>query len=270
MLYYLYGPDSYRKGGKLREILGTYKKKHEHSDIFTANLEENPDVWKDAARFARQPSMFTDSKVIVVFESGVPEDKEWKKFLKDYADSKRAFRMVSDISATKAAFRFLIERAEKAQEFAELTGAPLVAFIKEEAASRDLEFDVSSIKLFAAHIEAQKECRSWSVISELEEMRLLGVSKISSEIINKYFDYSGKDEVYSASRKILNSLSLPLRLAALEKMFFQNEAPAYVFNSLGFQAYGRDAAELAKYDVLVKSGKIEYEEALLDFVLRKR
>ena len=56
------------------------------------------------------------------------------------------------------------------------------------------------------------------------------------------------------------------RLTALERMFAENEPPAKVFNIIAYQLPGR-LEEMAAYDLAVKSGKMDYEEALLDLVL---
>ena len=57
------------------------------------------------------------------------------------------------------------------------------------------------------------------------------------------------------------------RLYALEKVFASQEPAAKIFNILAAQA-GELTPRFAEYDIEIKSGKLEYEEVLLDLVLR--
>ena len=78
MIYFLYGPDSYRRNQKLKSSLEGYKNKYPTGDIMAVDLEENPDDWAKARDFLNQPSMFVDSKVLIVKESGEAPEKEEK------------------------------------------------------------------------------------------------------------------------------------------------------------------------------------------------
>jgi len=83
-------------------------------------------------------------------------------------------------------------------------------------------------------------------IEKLDKIRRLGVNP-----------YPYKFEQKDFSKK----------LVILEQLFLQKEEPARLFNSLVYQVRGNDILRLADYDVSVKSGGLEYEEALLDFVI---
>ena len=82
MIYCFYGSDSYRRGKKLREVLGAYKKKYVNIDILEVDLEEDPERWVDARDFLSQPSMFVDSKILLVRQSGFVDIVGWVKMLK--------------------------------------------------------------------------------------------------------------------------------------------------------------------------------------------
>jgi DNA polymerase III delta subunit len=267
MVYYLYGSDSYRRSEKLREILNAYRAKHKYADMRVFDLDHNPDEWRDASYFAGQPSMFEDAKVLVVYESGsATEEKPWKEFLKNVCARKDVFLFISDTKKPKTAFSFLLKDAEKVQEFNELVGRELSSFVKKEAEKRRVAFSPDAFNIFIQNIESSIE-PSWRAISELEIFSLLGVSKISISDLRTYSNMSKRREVFAEARAIISANGIGKKLEALERLLLQNEAPAYIFNSIGFQSKGPDAEKLAGYDVSVKSGKLEYEEALLDFVL---
>ncbi len=267
MVYYLYGPDSYRRGEKLREILNAYRAKHKYADMRVFDLEHNPDEWRDAVDFANQPSMFADAKVLVVYESGSGADeKQWKTFLKTACSEKGIFLFISDAKKPKTAFSFLLKDAEKAQEFENLSGKFLSMFIKKESEKRGVVFSPDALQIFLRNLEVSAE-PSWRAIVEIEIFSLLGSSKISISDLRAYSSLVKKREVFIEARAIISTNGIGKKLEALERLLLQDEAPAYIFNSLSFQSRGADAEKLAGYDISVKSGKLEYEEALLDFVL---
>ena len=58
------------------------------------------------------------------------------------------------------------------------------------------------------------------------------------------------------------------RVASLEKLLFLKEEPFKIFNFLASRTYDLGALQkMADYDIMVKSGKIGYEEILLDLCL---
>jgi hypothetical protein len=56
------------------------------------------------------------------------------------------------------------------------------------------------------------------------------------------------------------------RLRALETLLAQSDPAAKIFNILASQ-WKEKTLQIADYDFAVKSGKLEYEEAVLDLVL---
>ncbi len=91
MIYFFYGPDSYRRNQKLNFSIVEYRKKHPAADLAVFDLEEEPDDWMKARDFLNQPSMFVDSKVLVVKNSGEVKEKEWLKVLKSKLETPRTF-----------------------------------------------------------------------------------------------------------------------------------------------------------------------------------
>jgi len=77
------------------------------------------------------------------------------------------------------------------------------------------------------------------------------------------------DEVWKLTKKIIQSRTIYESLPVLEKLFLSGTDPAYIFNSLAFNAYSNDDVSLlSELDVSMKSGKLEFAEALLFFSLR--
>ena len=68
---------------------------------------------------------------------------------------------------------------------------------------------------------------------------------------------------------IVNALRGPApakRLAALEELFAQNEPAQKIFHMIAYQ-WPEKLEQISVYDRAVKSGKMDYEEALTDLVM---
>lgn len=76
-------------------------------------------------------------------------------------------------------------------------------------------------------------------------------------------------EMFSIAQTILYEKSIQARLFSLERIFLQNEPCAYVFNLVASLARGEKTTTLADYDIFVKSGKMGYEEVLLELAIKK-
>lgn len=270
MILYLYGPDSYRRVRKLRVLIAEYRQKHSQIDLLCADFEEAPDVFEKAKEFLNQPSMFVDSKLLVLKESGaVPTEKEKSliKILKSHLETPKTFILISDSSAPKKIFGFLLRKPVMTQEFLELRGATLNFFLKQELQERKLALSPDAFGFLSAFIDSQTE-KSWTAVNELDKLMLAGFPQpISLTDIRLACPWLNRDEVFYSARKILNTHSISERLALLEKLFLEKAEPAHVFNSLAYQAGGENLLQLADYDISIKSGGLEYEEALADFIL---
>lgn len=267
MVFFLYGKDSFRRNRYLGELIAPYKAKYADLDLRVFDLEDEPDSWPEARDFLNQPSMFVESKVLVVKEGTSVEEKDWRETLKKQIDQPKIFVFVSQTNRPTKKFDFLLKKPVKSREFPELEGTELADFLKKEAALRGLEFAEDAWRFFLAYIADSAE-RSTLAVNELEKLYLLGFGKkVSLSSLRTVIRFEKKEEVWRAASAILGEKNLGRRLGALEKTFLQREAPSYVFNSLGFQARGRSALRLADYDISLKSGGLEYEEALVDFIL---
>ena len=267
MIIFLYGEDSFRRNKKVRELTDAYKEKHPSIDMAVYDLDESPEDWGKARDFLVQPSMFADAKLLVIKEVQSVGEKEWIKTLKRQAETEKTFVIISDGKSPKKDFGFLKKSPVKIQEFAELESVSLSAFFVKEAGLRGLEFSNDAKSFLLAYVGDSKE-RSALLVNELEKIYLGGFGRvISKQDLDGLVKFEKREAVWRAGSAMLRERNVFRRLGLLEKILFQREAPSYIFNSLGFQASGKTALKLAEYDVSVKSGGLEYEEALTDFAL---
>lgn len=270
MVIYLHGPDSYRRLKKLREIVSAYKSKHRDIDLMEFDLDEDPSRWSAVRDFLNQPSLFVESKVAVVKESGAVTvekgGKEWAKVLRSLIGTPRTFVIISDGGKPKKELSFLLEKPVEHQEFGELEGRVLDAFLKKEAGGRGLSFDARAWEFLVRYAGSAKG-KSWAAVNALDMISLGNFKKtIPLDDIKVFFRIGFEEEAYRMAQDFLLGGRWEAKLAVLERAF-HGVADAHFFNSLGFQARGMDAMALANYDIAVKSGNLEYEEALTSFAL---
>jgi DNA polymerase III delta subunit len=269
VLIYLYGPDSYRRREKLHALVREYRMKHSLGDMIDVDLEEAPDDWKRVRDYLNQPSMFSEAKAAVVRECRTVDEKQWCDFLKSHIGTPKTFVFVSDAASPTKPFAFLLDDHVVSQEFPVLSERVLEAFLHREADARALSFTPDAWRFFCEYVGANPE-PSWNGVNELEKIALAGFPKPTTLAnLRTLIDWLSHRDVPYAARQILTATGIERRLSHLEALLAQHEAPSYIFNSLGFQSQGTAALALADYDVSVKRGELEYEEALLDFVLRE-
>lgn len=268
MIIYLYGPDSWRRGRKLSELLGQYRQKYSQLDLLDVDLEENPDDWARVGEFLNQPSMFVESKVAIVRESGLPENKEWRKILRDQAKTEKIFVLISDSAGPKADFRFLKEKVFLKQEFDDLAGAELAAWAKKEAVARNLSFSAEAWHYFLGYLDSLAEGRSWAAIQELEKIALADLlSPISEKNLRSVTVWFSAEDFQDLINPLFRSFDWRRRLFLAEKLFLQKEDAAHIFNALAYRAHGSQLVRFADYDIAVKSGISDYESAIFDFAI---
>lgn len=269
MITYLYGEDSYRRSQQLKELINAfYKEKSSGVDMAIFDFEDDPEAWEKAKTFINQPSMFVESKLVIIKEGGRVNSKEWIRILKKEADNPKVLILISDSKKTPEVINSLKRVPVNWQSFPELKGTLLFEFLKKEARKRNLFFSYDAWKYLSSYIASSKE-KSWLVVNELEKLNLaLLPQPISLVNLRHIIRFEKKEALFTTAINILKKRDFHNGLVLLEKMFLQKEAPAYIFNSLCFAAGGENALRLADYDVSVKSGGLEYEEALTDFVLQ--
>ena len=258
MIVFLYGPDSYRRLSKERAVIDAYHKKHSNLSVarFDLGLKDEVFKFKD---FLLNSSMFEVDKLAIVSDpfnkSSISEfGAIVKPYLKD--DTKTTILISSD-SKPIAKLAFLIKEPSHFEEFALLTGKKLSDFINKEAGKRGLKLKAdilnSLINVYGGD--------AWFVTTELDKLALMSEQKIDTKPTLNYFELINS---FKYGRDVRN------KIIALEFILSdRRDDSGRVFNSLAFKPRDfKEAVMLADYDVAVKSGKLDYEEVLLDMALR--
>jgi DNA polymerase III delta subunit len=188
------------------------------------------------------------------------DEEKLSKALHEVVAKKATIVLCSEKEEPAKTFRFLLKNPVIFQKFDYLLGYEWEKFIRVEAKKFGLNLRDTALRLLA---EIYKE-NTWGLITEFQKLSTLKSGEISGEDLDKLgLEVSPN---YWAMLDGLKSSNLAGRLVALEKLFGAEEPMPKVFNILSSQ-WREKTSLMAEYDLKVKSGKMDYEECLLDLVL---
>lgn len=265
MIIFLYGEDSFRRKRKYAEIVSEFTGKNGNLGFSEFSADES-DKFLEAVK---NRSIFSPRTLIGFKDiefTLLPEDVSYrlKNILAEVAASNEIIVLIGSVEPfLPTDMPFLMEPPAKTQEFSQLSREKLAFFVLKEAAERGINFSESDAKNLIASLANDL----WAISSELDKMASAKSYYLPSSVADEptYFG-------------LLNALKLgktrERKLIALEIILYKlKEDPARVFNGLAYSAPrgtlpGKWFGLMADYDIAVKSGKLDYEEALLDFAIR--
>jgi len=192
------------------------------------------------------------------------DKKELSAILSENLDNKDAVILISEEKKPAKEFGFLLKKPVLSQEFKDLDSAQARRFLQEASKERDLKLDRESQELLIKVYEGNV----WGLVTELDKLALLNKREVSYEMLKSHSDLSFLANVYSTIHEMRNSRRIERRLSLLEQSMLRNVDSGMIFNI--FSTFLKDLAErvrAADYDVLVKSGRLEYQEALFALLL---
>lgn len=270
MIIYLFGPDSYRRQQKLNEIIETYQEKHSVFSVENFDLDTQDDFFRFKDYYS-QETLFAVKKMAVIKNSSEIKDKngfldELKNLLKSLISDESTIIILSQNKEFNKDFDFLLKKPVNSQEFKNLEPEKFEFFIAKEAKVRSIDLSPKAVEFLARIFKGN----SWGVITEMEKLSLLSPNKeIGVEDIKKYVFWMKAPDIYDFTDSITRNKTLGQKLNSLENLFLAIEEPAKIFNFLSANPFLNLnlLKSMADYDVLIKSGKLDYETALLDLCL---
>jgi hypothetical protein len=252
MLMHVYGADTYRRQRAVHEITSKYVQKYPDGSVGFFDLEIEGALTELRA-FAEAPGLFAKTSLAVVTNPAEGE-KEFVKFLKSAKENQRATILVVADKKLPKDFALLYEKGvgPAKNDFEPLEGMEFLKFLKADAAGRGLS--ISDEQLKAIGIAYDRD--TWGAVTEIQRVAFGG----ALEERGTTFDFIG------LIRTLCGPGAVAQRMRALFLLLDYDE-PAKVFNMAAAFAAGQDKVRMADYDLAVKSGKLEYSEALLEYVL---
>lgn len=266
MIIFLYGPDSYRRQGKLKEYIDRYRVKYPALSLNSFDLSREEEIGK-LKDFSRAQSLFESSKLGTISNIAFLEGREQKDFiqiLKENLETKQQTLIINEAKKPEKIFHFLMKEPVICHNFEDLAGLPLRDFFQGEANKRKLNFDKKSEDLLLGVYAGN----SWGLVTELDKLALLNKGQINLDVLKNYTDALSPINIFSSLQQIRNAPGFAKKLPLLEELFSRNEDSPKIFNILSsFHGDSDWKNKLADYDAAVKSGKLEYEEVLLSLAI---
>ncbi|MDP2598771.1 MAG: hypothetical protein Q8P49_03000 [Candidatus Liptonbacteria bacterium] len=280
MIIFLYGPDDYRREQKKKWYVSEFAKKYSGLSIGAFDVLEDGSTrlttggGLDGLKvFLRSQSIFEKKKLAVV-ENGFDDSvrDELAGILKPLPGEKNTTILISERKAPVKILNFLLEKPVISEEFQNLIGADLEMFARAEAKKLGFTLDNFAVQ-FLAQVYAGN---TWGLVTELDKLanfkqthgQIHGQTHGQSAITRRDLDQFDLEVApnYFAVLNSLKSGDVRSRLWALEKMFAMGDPPPKIFNILASQ-WKEKISQLANYDLMVKSGKLEYDDVLVDLII---
>ena len=263
MLILLYGKDSYRLLKKAAYLEAKYKEKHAGLSIkkFDFEKEGEEELLPEISYFKNSQSLFESVKLGIIKNAfAVNEITRWKKILLSLLEDKTVTLILLSPTKPPVTLKFLLSPPVQNQEFTDYSPAEWRSFITSEASERKIKLSPVALNI----IQNTTNKDPWLLINELDKIALLKKPEITPEDLTALGLVSPYEFFYAL--RSLTDKEVGKRTSALEILRLQNEDPAKIFNIL---AYQREVSKItmACYDQEIKSGRLEYEETLLEFVL---
>ena len=217
--------------------------------------------------FSAQLLIFDNKKLAVIRNIYKVDSSKLKEFFKSYLDSKDFTILISEENSLPPELNFLKKKAFSVEKFENLEGDEWRFFIQKEVRQRKIALAPKAIDFLAEMFEKN----SWGLINELEKLSLISKdSPLDVNDLEKIGDYAYQSpNIFSFINAVIGNYEAARRIIALEKLFIGQEEPVKIFNILASlkRLPVKLLQELADYDVMVKSGKMDYEEVLLNLAL---
>ncbi|MEK7608558.1 MAG: hypothetical protein AAB495_03180 [Patescibacteria group bacterium] len=257
MIIFLSGPDDYRRCERRRFYEEEFSRKYPAAPIERFDGEEEGEVER-LREFLRGQSLFALEKMAVLSD-GFAFAKELKKILISVQEGKKSVVLITSKDGAPKSMSFLEEEPTLFKEFSHLAGQAWVAFIKKTAAEERVQIDPGAVRLLSRAYEKD----SWGLVTELRKLAFVPGGNISLEKAESL----GIEETpfFWGVIQGLKGQSTKTRLSSLETLLSKGEPPAKLFNMLA-SLWVQKMPFFAKNDILIKNGKLDYEEALLDLV----
>ncbi len=258
----------------MNKIVEEYKQKHSDISLGYFDLEEEGEFEK-LKDFAGQMSIFDSSKLAVLRNISKAESDKMKEFLKNYFSSENLTILISENSIS-GEFESLLKKAFLTEKFDELNAEKLKFFAEKEIQNRGVLISDSALDFLVENFRGD----IWGFINELEKLILLksqtiaDLTRTNAEInisdVKNAGDYSYEaPNIFDFINSVARDSSPGQKIANLEKLLLRQEDPAKVFNIMASSRYlSKDLVKkLADCDILVKSGKLDYEDVFLSLAL---
>lgn len=258
MILLLHGPDDYRREEKKRFITEEFLKKHPgtNREVFDFSEASSRDEF---FIFAKASPLFDSAKLAIVSDIADAPVSAVKSLAAFSADTRTTVLISQRGKLAKGEYGFLLAAA-KTQEFPLLEGTAWRAYASALAAGAGVVLSPGALTFLAGLYQGD----SWRFATEMQ--KLAGRKDKAIEVADlARFGLEETPDIWQALMRFKKS-SASARLAILDSAFHNSEPAAKLFNILS-SVWQENTPRFAEYDLAIKTGKIDYEEALVDLAI---
>lgn len=257
MIIVLLGADGYRRSERERELRERFMREYPGAGIsmFDATHEKAEEL---LAAFADARSLFAPRMLGCLRGLSARKAADLSGVLRRIAQSDHETTLVISEDDLPASYAFL-EEVATVEPFPTLEGVAWKQFVHEETTRRGVPLSPDAESLLA-HVYEEDP---WALITELEQLALLGDEHITPARLAELGIAMSPE--FQETLGAFRAASVRVRLGMLERILAAGEPTQPFFYMLAYQ--GGNAPQFARYDLAIKTGKIGFEEALLDYVI---
>jgi len=172
MIIFLHGPDTFRSGQKLKEIILQYQARHK-SGLNLSRLEWGGGTLAELKNIFSSVSMFGEKKLVIV-KNACSDKKEEQEDLIDLLEN-RKINKDPDVIAVffetgnpqkSLLFDWLKKKSEMVQDFENLGGVKLSNWIKKEAENLGGQISADAIQKLTGYVGSDL----WQIHSEINKL----------------------------------------------------------------------------------------------------
>lgn len=258
MIIFLYGPDEYRRKQKIDE----FREKHraEKKSVLEASFDLNEDsAFQKFQTFVTSPSLFHPYRfAIVTHVFAYDDEKSLMNVFKSILEDTTLLCVISEERAPRKSFAFLTHEPVLVKQFKQFTNEELLSWITTEAKKRGVSIPRGTL----AYLALNYSSNLWGIMTELDTLSL---QKKTVEILKEH------DLFHADFFGLASSLRVgapPARIFPVLEVLLEREDPARIFNFLAYRAGSNEKPLFADSDIAVKSGRLDYDTALLNVLIR--
>ncbi len=252
MLIYLCGLDAYRRSKNLQEVIKKFTDKHSALNLRRFDLSRGEEL-NEIKEFVATQSLFDSFKLGIIYSPEEVEPKDLNGVLKIVGKSGNISLVVVADKALPKSVSALGDGDVIKRDFNDLEPDKFLIYAKQEAEKRNVKLSEQEWRPLVARYRTD----TWGLINELEKISLGGDPQ------SVFWEH----DFFSTLNRLQRAGSPAASLPILERLMAFDD-PAKIFNV--FASLSADKKKMADYDVAIKSGKLEYEEVLLDLALGRR
>lgn len=237
MIIFLYGQDTFRASQKLKEIIGSYRKKNrgvESPEIWDCqDKKTSRDVFLRVAQKIRQASLLKERDLLVVKNpfSGTDFKEKFEEEAENFKKSKDVIVFFQQGQADKRTSLFkLLLKSAKCQEFNPIEGVLLKNWIKKELNSLEKNIEQKALDILADWVGSDL----WRMSNEIKKLANFAEKTIHEKDVALLLKPKTESDIF----KTIDALAQKDKKQALNlvrRHMEKGDSPLYVLAMINFQ-----------------------------------